>query len=93
MIGYQNIRRKCLFPIVLLFCGTLFFITFKKRPYLHRNVNLLQSNQNLFGTKDDIKVIQTNYKYQDGKYNLTNGVKKLPFEGKSWLTFRQLKQT
>jgi hypothetical protein len=93
MISYQNIRRKCLFPIILLFGSTLFFITIKKRSYINRSINLFQSDNNLFVAKDDTNVIQTEYKYQDGKYNSTNNVKKLPFEGKWWLVVRQMKET
>ena len=88
MIGVQNIRRKCLFPIILLFGSTLFYITFDKRPYIHQKNNLFQSNQTLLVGEDDINVIQTDYKYQGG----TKDVNILPLQGKCWLVSSQLKK-
>ena len=94
MICIQNIRNKCLLPIIILFGGALFVITFKKRPHIHQNINFLQSVKTIVGLpssshnkqfpplKDDADENQHNYEYQDSPSSPTNGVKPAITESK-----------
>ena len=43
MLSIQNLRRKCLLPIIIFLMGAAFLITTKRPPNLHRSVNLIFS--------------------------------------------------
>ena len=43
MLSIQNLRRKCLLPIIIFLMGTLFLITTRRPPNSHRSVNLIFS--------------------------------------------------